>query len=1073
MVYINNYLFPALVDSGATSSTIRFDIVAKLNLDITKCPDVYCSLANGAKINILGTVALKNDTFFDDKKFIINASIFGTSTYPVILGNDFAQAIRLCYNYQNRKIYSIFSGNLFESNAKIVEITHNMIRFSAQTAPQIARTAQPLVPIIPQEIGTDASSDSQIASQMDSNNPNIVSTDYSETIKASNIKTKKIFNSIKTKASQEIENILNPISQKSISRRLRKKKNRLLNKSNNNYSSIVPNVNRNETQVFNSSDSNNYLFPDNNNIVSQQTSPKEVINSDLPIDSVAVQHNSSQQRVIENKQKILAQNYNPKKKSRLILDYGAVIPPNHTVLVSAFIKNFNPGQLYVTNQNPDLVLTHNIAIMHAVVNQQCTGIALTNIGSKTEYLIQGLTICVITPIVDGTVSMNDSMNECVNDVNSARTTNTNSNANTNSNTNLTSDSSHKSANINSTLSNHTHVSCNQNINNTLYNQMSSHTKDKILSLLLEPLIAQKTTIPRVLDENEFKINPKLKREDKSKLLTLLRKYDHIFAKDPYDIGCTNLGEHTIELIADKIVARAPYKTSPKERENIWSHISELLRHKIIKRSLSSYASPVLLVNKHDSNGNITGTRLCVDFRELNKISKPVSYALPLVSDALTCLAGNKYFSTLDSIQGYHQMKVAKDSRHLTAMTTPFGNFEYIRAPFGLSGMVQSFMKIMNKMVGSLQYHELLVYLDDIIIWSKDIESHIKKLETVFSLFEKSNLKLKPSKCFFLFNEINFLGHIVSDKGISTQPAKVKTISELPVPKTVKQLQRFLGMTVYYSKFIESYSTLAYPLYQLIKTEEKTIKNWTDICQKSFEEIKLRLNESPVLIHYNNQKTVYLRCDCSNTASGLILLQEGEDGELHPLTFYSKVLKPHQHKYSTTYKEYLSVLYATRLYRNYLLDKKFVVLTDHKPLLRAKNFKPDNRQLSQLDLLLSEFDFEVNYVTAKNVADADCLSRLPQFGTRKIKNNKYIEVIELISDQHLESISASDCVINCNFCRFTDNLSVSQSHRALPFNIIEEQMKDNYTKTIIDILTAKNRSNPKQYEKVSHFLYYIK
>ena len=300
----------------------------------------------------------------------------------------------------------------------------------------------------------------------------------------------------------------------------------------------------------------------------------------MPIDSNAVQHNSSQQRVIENKQKILAQIYNPKKKSRLILDFGAVIPPNHTVLVSAFIKNFNPGQLYVTNQNPDLVLTHNIAIMHAVVNQQCTGIALTNIGSKTEYLIQGLTICVITPIVDGTVSvnncMNECMNECVNDVISARTTNCiNTNTNANSNINTTSDSSLKSANICSTHCNHTHVLCEQNINKSLYNTMSSHTKDKILSLFLEPLIAQqKTTITQVLDENEFKINPKLKSSEKAKVLNLLRKYDHIFAKSPYDIGCTNLGEHNIELIADKIVARAPYKTSPKEREEIWKHINE-------------------------------------------------------------------------------------------------------------------------------------------------------------------------------------------------------------------------------------------------------------------------------------------------------------------------------------------------------------------------------------------------------------------------------------------------------------------------------------------------------------------
>ena len=214
MININGFIFPALVDSGATSSTIRFDIVSKLNLEITKCPEVYCSLANGAKVNILGTVALKNDSFFDNKKFVINASIFGTSTYPVILGNDFAQAVRLCYNYQNRKIYSIFSGNLFESNAQIIEISHNMIRFSAQNATQVTRTAQPLESTIPQPISTDVSADPQNTSQLDSNNPKTVSSKVNETTITSNIEIKKIFKNNNLLVAQEIDRILKPIYHK-------------------------------------------------------------------------------------------------------------------------------------------------------------------------------------------------------------------------------------------------------------------------------------------------------------------------------------------------------------------------------------------------------------------------------------------------------------------------------------------------------------------------------------------------------------------------------------------------------------------------------------------------------------------------------------------------------------------------------------------------------------------------------------------------------------------------------------------------------------------------------------------
>ena len=320
-----------------------------------------------------------------------------------------------------------------------------MIRFSANTAPKVTRTAQPLESTIPQPISTDVTADPQNTSQKYSNNPNTVSTKNIDSTKVSNIEIERIFKNNNLLVTQEIDKILKPLSQKTISKNLRKKKRRLENKSNNNYLSIVPKVNTNINNIFNPFDSNNQIFINNNNIIPHQTLPKEVINSDIllsdtsdkPIDSQAVQHNSSKQRVMTNKKKILSQTYNPKKKSRLILDSCVIISPNSTQLVPVFIKNFNPGQLYVTNQNPDLVLNHNIAIMHAVVNKQCTGLALTNIGSKPEYLIQGLTICVITAIVDGTNSVNDCMNECVNEVNSARTTNT---TNINTNTNITNES---------------------------------------------------------------------------------------------------------------------------------------------------------------------------------------------------------------------------------------------------------------------------------------------------------------------------------------------------------------------------------------------------------------------------------------------------------------------------------------------------------------------------------------------------------------------------------------------------------------------------------------------------------
>jgi hypothetical protein len=695
-------------------------------------------------------------------------------------------------------------------------------------------------------------------------------------------------------------------------------------------------------------------------------------------------------------------------KVKICLYSDRLLAPKATTLVPINIINAKPNQLYVTNTNPGLLLQSNIALLQACIDSNVSQIALTNFSDKPVVLKNKTTLCRLTEVIDETNKEHINQNK-VNENNSIV------------------------HNLITTLA-------------IITNNPSEHFQE---------IVNGRGNIQRmpILSEEEFKINTKLKNSDRLKVLKVIREFDDVFAHHPYDLGCSSIGQMKLELTEEKIIARAPYKTSIKERDQIWGHISELLKAGVIKRSLSPYASPVLLVNKHDSEGHVTGTRMVVDFRMINKITKPISYPLPLISDALACLSGQHYFTSLDSIQGYHQMVMHKDSRKYCAFTTPFGNFEPIRVMFGLRNAVQVFMHMMNILVGSLQFHELLLYLDDIITWSQDIDSHLVKLRKIFTLFRSANLKLKPSKCYFLMEEINFLGHLISKDGIKPIKTKIDAICQIPVPKTRKALQRFLGAANFYAKFIKSYAQLAAPLYALIKGTE-TMHKWTGECDKNFNEIKNRLKEQPVLQHYNNTKTVYLRTDCSDTAIGLVLLQEDDNKILHPIAYHSKALKSHQKSMGVSAKEYLAIVYGTRLYRNYLLDKKFIVITDHIALRKAKGFKPENRQLTRFDLELSEFDFDIKYVPAKQVADADMLSRIELENEIETKTD-----IEIPAGQFNNYSTVQQIRIN--------------STEKLPEDIISAQNKDKFCKTIINILSAKRKTKVHQFLKTSKKFILIK
>ena len=239
-------------------------------------------------------------------------------------------------------------------------------------------------------------------------------------------------------------------------------------------------------------------------------------------------------------------------------------------------------------------------------------------------------------------------------------------------------------------------------------------------------------------------------------------------------------------------------------------MNELLAKGIIQESHSDYAAPIVLVKK--KSGEL---RLCVDYRKLNRKVQKDSFPLPRIEESLDTLAGVKYFSTLDLTSAYHQIEVTPEDRKKTAFTTPMGLFEYVRMPFGLSTSPATFQRLMNQIFREDIFRILLVYLDDIIVYSSTIEEHIQRLDQVFSTLAKHGLKLKPEKCVFFQEEVKYLGHVVSSKGVSMDPDKVASVKNYQVPSTLYELRRFLGSASYSRRFIPDFAKLAAPLHQLV------------------------------------------------------------------------------------------------------------------------------------------------------------------------------------------------------------------------------------------------------------------
>ncbi|UYV79429.1 K02A2.6-like [Cordylochernes scorpioides] len=398
---------------------------------------------------------------------------------------------------------------------------------------------------------------------------------------------------------------------------------------------------------------------------------------------------------------------------------------------------------------------------------------------------------------------------------------------------------------------------------------------------------------REVEENEeprFQINENLSPKEQKELKQVLERYGDLFSSR---LGRTNLAKHRIDTEDAKPIKHKPYRVSAKERDIIKEQIDEMLTEGIIRPSSSPWSFPVILVKKRDGK-----YRFCVDYRKLNNVTVKDVYPIPRIDEVMDTLQGSTHFSAIDLRSGYWQVEVEERDKEKTAFTTAHGLYEFNVMPFGLCNAPATFERNMENMLGNLRWQICLCYLDDVIIYSPDFPTHLKRLEAVFRCFRESNLRLNDQKCRFAFEELEILGYITSKHGIKPAEHNIKAVRNFPRPKKVKQVQSFLGMCSYYRKFIKDFSKIADPLTNLIK---KSVSfTWTERQEEAFQTLKTALLSPPILGHFNPNAPTYVHTDASNIGIGATLVQD-IGGEEKVISYLSRTLSKAEQNYSTTEK----------------------------------------------------------------------------------------------------------------------------------------------------------------------------
>jgi hypothetical protein len=438
------------------------------------------------------------------------------------------------------------------------------------------------------------------------------------------------------------------------------------------------------------------------------------------------------------------------------------------------------------------------------------------------------------------------------------------------------------------------------------------------------------------------------------------EFSDVFPKDLPGLPPERDVEFLIELKSDTVpISRRSYRMPPNELAELKMQLQDLLEKRFIRPSSSPWGCPAIFVKKKDQ-----ALRMCVDYRPLNEVTIKNKYPLPRIDILFDQLTGARVFSKIDLRSGYHQIRIRPEDIPKTAFTTRYELFEYLVMSFGLTNAPTHFTYLMNSIFMPKLDKFVVVLIDDILIYSKNEEEHAKHLRVVLTCLREYQLYAKFSKCAFWLEEIQFLGHVLSAKGIAVDPSKVKDILEWKSPTTVHQVRSFLGLAGYYRRFILDFSKIVKPITGLLKNDTKF--DWSSKCNMTFEQLKVLLTTAPVLAQPDVEKPFDVYCDASGSGLGCVLMQEGR-----VIAYASRQLRQHEEQYPTHDLELAAVVHALKIWRHYLLGNICHLYTDHKSLKYIFTQSELNMRQRRWLELIKDYDLEIHYhpVKANVVADA--------------------------------------------------------------------------------------------------------